>query len=172
MNFQQLKKMNQDVIYEVYTNMESSEFFYVGYIQKVFNEFIVLESYSECGTFDGFRIIDVARIFKIQAGTQYLERYRNSPRVSEQLPQFEDGKDILLEFIEWGKTQNKLVEFIMAWDEKIIGTVVSIDEGILAIDSILDTNFKPDGRCFFEYEDIIEVGLDTNYLKLSTGDIT
>ncbi|MBC2266193.1 hypothetical protein HCB37_16955, partial [Listeria booriae] len=85
--------------------------------------------------------------------------------------QFEDGKDILLEFIEWGKTQNKLVEFIMAWDEKIIGTVVSIDEGILAIDSILDTNFKPDGRCFFEYEDIIEVGLDTNYLKLSTGDM-
>ncbi|MCD2207898.1 hypothetical protein [Listeria booriae] len=102
----------------------------------------------------------------MQAGTQYLERYRNLPRVSEQLPQFEDGKDILLEFIEWGKTQNKLVEFIMAWDEKIIGTVVSIDEGIL------DTNFKPDGRCFFEYEDIIEVGLDTNYLKLSTGDIT
>lgn len=39
MNFQQLKRMNQDVIYEVYTNMESSEFFYVGYIQKVFNEF-------------------------------------------------------------------------------------------------------------------------------------
>lgn len=65
MNRQQLERLDQRCIYEVYADKEETNEFYMGYIKAIFKKYIIMENYHRSGQFDGFVIIANENIFKV-----------------------------------------------------------------------------------------------------------
>lgn len=165
MNLQQLERLNQDTIFEVYTDINTPEDFYVGYIKEVYNKFVMLESYNREAEFNGFRFLRNTDIFKIQKDTQYLSQYLNTvfPRNNSQSFSLKDGG--MLEVLEWCEKYNKLIELITIWEDEIVGTIESLEEGLVIINAFSPEDFKQDGQCIIDNTDIIEVSMETKQLK-------
>lgn len=143
--------------------------FRVGYIKAIFESFVILEKYHTRVGFDGFVLVANEAIFKVQQDTQYLKPYQNLNRPQEQIPELSKEGDTLLNFLEWTKKNNKLVEIITVWDELIIGTIETIEENLVTINTVAPEEFQSDGKCFIECDNIVDICIDTAQLKFITS---
>lgn len=168
MNRQQLERLDQSCIYEVYADKEETNEFYMGYIKAIFKKYIIMENYHRSGQFDGFAIIANENIFKVQKDTKYLEPYKNVKSPQMQMPELSTKGDPLYNFLQWAKENKKIVELTTVWDELIIGEIDVLDDELIAMNVLLSDDFSPDGECFIEFESILDVCVDT--LKLQFMD--
>ncbi|EDO1166656.1 hypothetical protein ABW380_000654 [Listeria innocua] len=141
MNRKQLEQLDQKCLYEVYDDEQETNDFRVGYIRA---------------------------IFKVQQDTQYLKPYQNLNRPHEQIPELSEDSDTLLNFLEWTKKNNKLVEIMTVWDELIIGTIETIEENLVMLNTVAPEEFQSDGKCFIECDNIVDICIDTARLKFIT----
>lgn len=140
----------------------------MGYIRAIFESFIILEKYHTRVGFDGFALVANEAIFKVQQDTQYLKPYQNLNRPQEQIPELSEDDDTLLNFLEWTKKNNKLVELMTVLDELIIGTIETIEEILVMVNTVAPEEFSSDGKCFIECDNIVAICIDTMRLKFIT----
>lgn len=169
MNRKQLEQLNHKCLYEVYDDEQETNDFRVGYIRAIFDSFIILEKYHTRVGFDGFALVANEAIFKVQQDTQYLKPYQNLNRPQKQIPELSKKGDTLLNFLEWTKKNNKLVEIMTVWDELIIGTIEAIEEDLVIINVVAAEEFSSDGKCFIESDNIVDICIDTVRLEFITS---
>lgn len=169
MNRKQLEQLNQKCLYEVYDDEQETNDFRVGYIRAIFDSFLILEKYHTRVEFDGFALVANEAIFKVQQDTQYLKPYQNLNRPQKQIPELSKKGDTLLNFLEWTKKNNKLVEIMTVWDELIIGTIEAIEEDLVIINVVAPEEFSSDGKCFIESDNIVDICIDTARLEFITS---
>ncbi|MBF2508469.1 hypothetical protein IA936_06165 [Listeria welshimeri] len=119
--------------------------------------------------FDGFALVANEAIFKVQQDTQYLKPYQNLNQPQKQIPELSKKGDTLLNFLEWTKKNNKLVEIMTVWDELIIGTIEAIEEDLVIINVVEPEEFSSDGKCFIESDNIVDICIDTAQLEFITS---
>ncbi|MBF2569061.1 hypothetical protein IA939_06470 [Listeria welshimeri] len=119
--------------------------------------------------FDGFALVANEAIFKVQQDTQYLKPYQNLNQPQKQIPELSKKGDTLLNFLEWTKKNNKLVEIMTVWDELIIGTIEAIEEDLVIINVVAPEGFAADGKCFIESNNIVDICIDTARLEFITS---
>ncbi|MBC2082735.1 hypothetical protein HCA65_09185 [Listeria welshimeri] len=119
--------------------------------------------------FDGFALVANEAIFKVQQDTQYLKPYQNLNQPQKQIPELSKKGDTLLNFLEWTKKNNKLVEIMTVWDELIIGTIEAIEEDLVIINVVAPEEFASDGKCFIESDNIVDICIDTARLEFITS---
>lgn len=169
MNRKQLEQLNHKCLYEVYDDEQETNDFRVGYIRAIFDSFIILEKYHTRVGFDGFALVANEAIFKVQQDTQYLKPYQNLNQPQKQIPELSKKGDTLLNFLEWTKKNNKLVEIMTVWDELIIGTIEAIEEDLVIINVVAPEEFASDGKCFIESDNIVDICIDTARLEFITS---
>ena len=142
--------------------------FCAGFVRETDDEFALLEVISPSGRFDGYLCIRIEEILKLDAGTAYLNNlvkvYRHYGE--EPLPIKVSSRDVLREFTDvviknkWMCTMEIGFETL----DKISGYAVGRDWNILEM-RLLDEDGKADGYTRLDLEEIVYLGVDSEYEK-------
>ena len=142
--------------------------FCAGFVRETDDEFALLELISPSGRFDGYLCIRIEEILKLDAGTAYLNNlvkvYRHYGE--EPLPIKVSSRDVLREFTDvviknkWMCTMEIGFETL----DKISGYAVGRDWNILEM-RLLDEDGKADGYTRLDLEEIVYLGVDSEYEK-------
>lgn len=142
--------------------------FCAGFVRETDDEFALLELISPSGRFDGYLCIRIEEILKLDAGTAYLNNlvkvYRHYGE--EPLPIKVSSREVLREFTDvviknkWMCTMEIGFETL----DKISGYAVGRDWNILEM-RLLDEDGKADGYTQLDLEEIVYLGVDSEYEK-------
>lgn len=70
------KSRNEKEILSLYTNKEDTERFSVGYILGLCEKYCIIALISPSGLYDGYRVIDINEIYKIEYGGDYEKKLK------------------------------------------------------------------------------------------------
>lgn len=147
---------------------KSSGGFCAGFVYEVDSEFVLLELLSPVGKFDGYHCIRIEEILKVDIGTGYLfnlvkvYRYYGEENSSLKI----SPKNVLEGFIDFIVKSKRLCTMEVGFEtlDKISGYAVGRDWNILKI-KLLDENGREDGYTEFDLEEIVYLGVDSEYEK-------
>lgn len=139
-----------------------------GFVRELDDEFMLLELISPNGRADGFTIVRLDEILKMDARTSYL---RNLSRVyayygDPPQPIKLKDKDLLLAFLDYASKNGWLTTMTLGFEtiEKISGFIVGRDWNALTV-RLVGENGEDDGFTRFEYEDLVSASACTEFEK-------
>jgi hypothetical protein len=163
------------LLLSVYDNRSEVDNFYVGYVIEVFEDSILLYSLNEDGDNDGYILIRLADIFKIEKGSTYLKNlaFITNPLISDSVQQQrsfkEEGKEGIVDITSVCKKNKILVTIKLIYTDYIIGFITEEDEERYLIETY-SKNGICQGYSLIEYKDIQNVHFEgkeeKNILKL------
>ena len=147
---------------------KSSGGFCAGFVHEADDEFVLMEFISPAGRFDGVHCIRIEEILKVDAGTKYLfnlvKVYRH---YGEEIPALKvSPKNVLENFIDFVIKSKRLCTMEIGFEtlDKISGYAVGRDWNILEM-RLLDEDGKADGYTRLDLEEIVYLGVDSEYEK-------
>lgn len=149
----------------VYSNKQTFSTFAVGQITGYTDLYLCMLCFSESGSFDGYYLIRIDRVFRIEVGSQYLNNIQtlnelNKEKVDEFLPSSKG--DTLWGLFDYA-LKNNLVSAIQVGDDlnydTIRGYVSSQSESTVSVKQ-LSINGELDGEVCLEKNDIYRIFVD------------
>lgn len=114
------KSRNEKEILSLYTNKEDTERFSVGYILELCEKYCIIALISPSGLYDGYRVIDINEIYKIEYGGDYEKKLKKLYDIKKQ-----SHKDIKL-------LENNLIISMLkfAKENEFIITIELLESGL------------------------------------------
>lgn len=157
--------VNKNEIVLIYSNFLKLNKFSAGKIAYVFNEEILLKHFLPNGKYDGYQVISIEDIIKIEHKTQYsqkiakLAKYYDS--VHEDIEVIKENGFITI--LEFAKEKNKVVsiEFLESGRNDVIGYIGEVNNDRCVVHQ-LDEFGNDDGQVLFELSNITFVSCDND----------
>jgi hypothetical protein len=157
------------ILLSVYEDKNDVEKFYVGYVVNVYSDTLLLFSLDEYGINDGYLLVRMEDIYKIEQNTSYLEKLTILANNEYNYFLKLDGEQGIAETMSFCKEKQILVTIKLIFDDIIIGYVSEEDDERYLIKNVSKEGIM-NGVCLIEYKDIQNVHFDgkeeKNILKL------
>ncbi|MGI6745871.1 MAG: hypothetical protein ACOX45_07000 [Acutalibacteraceae bacterium] len=159
----------------LYTDNEDTEKFSLGFVQEFSNDYVLIDSITPFGFYDGYTIKSYKDIYRLEHKDKYGEKVYKLYLLHEQKHQIVDLKtdNLIFDLIHFAY-ENSLVVAIELHDSKIddlIGFVSDIQDSMVTIEQ-LDSDGRNDGESVVSLEDITCVTCDSERemaIKLLAG---
>lgn len=165
----------KQVLLSIYDNRNDIDKFYVGYIVDLFDDSILIYSYNENGEEDGYLLIRLVDIFKIEKESDYLNSLnilvkQNTLTIRSQNNKFKDGgEEGIAKVVSLCHEQRILVTIKLIYEDFIMGYIAEEDDECLLIEKYLK-NGSRDGYNLIWFRDIQNIHFDgkeeKNLIKL------
>lgn len=175
------ESQRKQTLLSIYDNRDDIDKFYVGYIFEIFDDSILLYSYDENGEEDGYLLIRLVDIFKIEKESAYLNGLnilvkQNASTNRDPDNKFKnDGEEGIAEVASICHEQRILVTIKLIYDDFIVGYVVEKDDEYLLIEEY-SKNGARDGYNLIWFRDIQNIHFDgkeeKNLIKLLKAAVT
>lgn len=167
-------QMKQTLL-SIYDNKNDIDKFYVGYVAEIFDDSILIFSYNENGEEDGYLLIRLVDIFKIEKESIYLDSLnilikQNVSSGGRQNKKFKKGGEGgIAEITSICHEQKILVSMKLIYEDFIAGYVVKEDDEYLLIEKYSKNGMR-DGYSLIWFSDIQNIHFDgkeeKNLIKL------
>lgn len=169
------ESQKKQTLLSIYDNKDDIDKFYVGYIVEIFDDSILLYSYDENGEEDGYLLIRLVDIFKIEKESAYLNglnilvKQKDSTNREQNNKFRNDGKEGIAEVISVCHEKRILVTIKLIYEDFIAGYIVEKDDEYLLIEKY-SKNRARDGYNLIWFRDIQNIHFDgkeeKNLIKL------
>lgn len=169
------ESQKKQVLLSIYDNRNDIDKFYVGYIVEIFDDSILLYSYDENGEEDGYLLIRLVDIFKIEKESIYLSSLnilvkQNVSTDRKQNKKFKkDEEEGIPKITSICHEQKILMTIKLIYEDFIVGYVVEKDAEYLLIEKYSKNGMR-DGYNLIWFRDIQNIHFDgkeeKNLIKL------
>ena len=166
-----LKKLKENnEIVSLYTNFNEPDKFWAGFIGRISDEFLMLNSISSSGRYEGFRINKISDIYKIEFGGKYQGKLKRLYLLQNQKHETVNNisEDLISDLLIFAR-EKKLVVTIQTRDsgyDDVIGYVEDMADETIKI-KLLDEFGDEDGFSVLNKNDITLLACDNDMvLKL------
>lgn len=166
-NFKKNKKL-----VSLYSNVESKDAFNVGFIVDYDSKFLLLNSISEYGKYDGILLIYIDDIFRIDIDSNYenkLLRLLNNKEITNY--KFKKIGSCIEKLFNYAKENNSIISisfFDSDYKSDVIGKVKSYNTNLVEI-CCYDEYGKVDGISYINISEINYASLDSLDEKMITN---
>lgn len=153
------ESQKKETFLSIYDNKNDIDKFYVGYVVEIFDDSILLYTYNENGEEDGYLLIRLVDVFKIEKESIYLTSLgyivkQNASNNSKQNWKVRNNSvEGIAEIVSMCHKQNILVTIKLIYDDFIIGYVVEEDDDFLLIEECTKSGMH-DGYSLIWFRDI------------------
>lgn len=169
------ESQKKETLLSIYDNKNDIDKFYVGYVAEIFDDSILLYSYNENGEEDGYLLIRLVDIFKIEKESIYLKSLsflvqQNTSTNRKLNWKIRNGREEgVAEMISMCHEQKILVTIKLIYEDYIVGYVVEDDDEFLFIEAY-SKNGMQDGYNLIWFRDIQNIHFEgkeeKNLIKL------
>ena len=147
----------------IYTNEEETDKFFVGYVNQMFSNQVIVNNISPYGKYDGICIKMLEDIYRIEIGSQYakkIERLSQYYNVKHDTIEIVDNNGIA-SLLNYAKKYNKILSIGLLQSEfvDVVGFAEEINLKQCKIREI-DQYGVEDGVCTIQVEDITYISCD------------
>lgn len=151
--------VEEDTLYEIFIDNANSRL-EVGYILAYDDEWALIEDISVDGTHDGYKLLLVGDIIKLQYGTSYLKKFEDlmaAKRVSRKPLDFSNS-GLFRSVIDFIMTNRFVCTVEIDGDRlpAISGHIERADIDTFRME-IVDSNGMADGHMIAEYADVVSI---------------
>lgn len=169
------ESQEKECLLSIYDNKNDIDKFYVGYVVEIFDDSILLYSYNENGEEDGYLLIRLVDIFKIEKGSLYLTSFSYLIKQNDSTNRKQNWKvknsweEGIAEIISMCHEQKVLVTIKLIYEVFIVGYVIEKDDDFLLIEEYSKSGMQ-DGHNLIYFRDIQNIHFEgkeeKNIIKL------
>ncbi|PQL94401.1 hypothetical protein C4S76_05895 [Apibacter adventoris] len=156
------KALKEKFLIGVYLNAEDTSKFTVGYVEKLYEEAVLLSVISPDMITDGFALLNIDLIYLIEYNNTYLiniekiitkEKEISIPRIDYKR---NNKKRLIVDFINFCKKTNKCITVKHNYGFEILGYISNVDDYYLLLDTYTEEGLK-NGYTVIRIEEINEI---------------
>lgn len=153
------ESQKKQLLLSIYDNRNDIDKLYVGYIVNLYDDSILIYSYNENGEGDGYLLIRLVDIYKIEKESDYLNSLnilveQNTSTTRSQKNKFKDGvEEGLMEVASICHEQRILVTIKLIYEDFLMGYIAEKDDEYLLIEKY-SKNGSRDGYNLIWFRDI------------------
>lgn len=160
------KSKNEKILLAIYTNIEETNRFIVGYVKDYDKTMVYLKSIDTQGNFDGFIYCKMEDIYEIEYDDRYLRRFElliNNKDIFEKDSEINikhnTEEDFTITLLQAAVDSGLIVTFDINYDYSITGYIEKFDNSSCIIREITDDGDE-DGFNVIRLNDIERVYID------------
>jgi hypothetical protein len=146
----------------IYINKNEVDNFYVGYVVELFEDSILLDTFAEYGDNDGYLLIRLIDIFKVEKDSVYLNNLKtliNNNNEEKNETFIVDGQEGIVDIILICKSRRILLTIKLIYADYINGFVIEEDNDHFLIETY-SKNGVYEGYSLINYVDIQNIHFD------------
>lgn len=157
------KFYDENAVVSIYKDFDDTAVCEVGYINTYNDDEILLSSINKRGEYDGYILLHIDDIFRIEANGKYEEKMKKLYSLKKQKHEkFELANDgVAYRIFDFAKENNLIVCFDFE-DDCRRGFVQRYEENICIIKTVTDYS-EPDGEAIIDIDQANSISLDTDF---------
>jgi len=151
-------------IVAIYNNKDNTRAFWTGYICRIDDLYILLAHIQSSGLYDGYFLLELSSIYRIERDTPYLHKIEKLYQHNEQHhPELIQKTISIINDVLLFAKENLYVlsiQLLNSGYDDVIGTVKNVEDGFLHI-NVLDEYGICSGETTLELQTITRIACDT-----------